>query len=45
MIVHIGADLKGGHYITYIKIRDNWFEMNDDHLGINKLAWTKLYTY
>ena len=24
MIVHIGTDLKGGHYIIYITIRDNW---------------------
>lgn len=28
--VHIGESQKGGHYISYIRVGDDWYLMNDD---------------
>ena len=28
MIVHIGSALEGGHYIAYVLVHGQWFEVN-----------------
>lgn len=34
-VVHYGNDLKGGHYITYLKMDDHkWYKHNDSHISI-----------
>jgi ubiquitin carboxyl-terminal hydrolase 22/27/51 len=34
---HVG-NLQSGHYITNLKVQDQWFSINDQHVGIGKEA-------
>ena len=30
IVVHIGASIQGGHYVSYVRAGENWFKMDDD---------------
>ena len=38
IIVHIGSTIAGGHYVSYIRVRESWFKMNDE--TISNVRWT-----
>ena len=37
IVVHIGASIQGGHYVSYVHAGENWFKM-DDHI-VSTVRW------
>ena len=37
IVIHKGASISGGHYISYVRAEDTWFKTNDDK--VTKVQW------
>lgn len=34
IVAHIGSGMRVGHYVTIVKVKDNWFLFDDDDVSV-----------